>query len=178
MFLTVFVGVFFFAALIVWIFFEYYSLNESTFDAVKYRCRLLRDGTDGDAPDDASEPRIVVLVAKTPTTKFAARIVLGFAAALVGLWIWGFVDAADLEYTARMNTDSEKAGAVLVAGLAHGVRIVQLNPVSRSGYLCFPKISKYKKARSENADEETAPKRRGRRHAGEDEDQYRQYRRR
>ena len=126
MFLTVFVGAFFFVALIVWVFFEFYSLDgggKPAYDAEKYRCsQLLQGGRNGDVPDDsASEPRIVVLVAKTPTTKLAARIVLGFAAALVGLWIWGFVDAADLEYTARMNTDSEKAGAVL-AGLAHGVR--------------------------------------------------------
>ena len=172
MFLTVFVGAFFFVALIVWVFFEFYSLDgggKPAYDAEKYRCsQLLQGGRNGDAPDDsASEPRIVVLVAKTPTTKLAARIVLGFAAALVGLWIWGFVDAAS---TAEIEV-------VNPVGI-HAARIVQLNPVSRSGYLCYLKLSENKKARSEKADEETAPKRRRRRNNDEDKEDADRYRRR
>ena len=100
-----------------------------------------------------------MLVAKTPAAKLAARIVLGFAAVLAGLWIWGFVDAASVP-------DTGKPGNILF----HAVRIPQLNPVSRSGYLCYLKLSDERwRQKDEDADEERPPKRRRRRG---DDDRY------
>lgn len=162
MFLTVFVWVFFFVALIAWIFFEYYFLDggNPAYDANKYRCQQIPQ--DGKDDGDAAEPRIVVLVVRPPAAKLAARIVLGFAAALAGLWIWGFVDAASVP-------DTGKPGNILF----HAVRIPQLNPVSRSGYLCYLKLSDKKwRENSEAADEEKPAKRRRRR-----DDDDRNYRR-
>ena len=157
MFLTVFVWAFFFMALIVWLFFEYtLAGNTPTYDPGKSHChKFLRECKDDvvAAEGDSSEPRIVVLVAKTPAAKLAARIVLGFAAALAGLWIWGFVDAASVPGTGKF-------GNVLF----HAVRVPQLNPVSRSGYLCYLQLSdKTSRQKNEDADEERPAKRRRRR---------------
>ena len=171
MFLTVFVWIFFFVALIVWIFFEYYSLDGKTpaYDADKYHCSKLLNDCKNDlaaAEDDEPGPRIVVIVAKTPAAKLAARIVLGFAAALAGMWLWGVIDAANVP-------DTGKPGNILF----HAVRIPQLNPVSRSGYLCYLKLSNERwRQKAEDADEERPAKRRRRDDDDREEDD-RNYRR-